>query len=464
VAAGALLSAALFLLGGSANHADKVQAAGPAGVILRAGYFNAAPDGCSREVWGYSGQLPGPVIRVKEGETVRVKVVNELKVPTSVHWHGMHQRGTWTMDGVEEVSRPPIPPGSAFEYEFKATPAGTHWYHSHVGVQYGNGLFGPLIVEERTPIAAYDREETLFLNDWFLQTGDTLLADLVKKMDMNLPSKMEKKAGEKMEMKDVADIPFQSVLVNGKGRSPGDTKSPLAVVEAKNGEKIRLRLINGSSTYALRFQIDGHPLTVIATDGAPVRPVTVDNLVLGVGERYDVLIEAAGQGTHWIRAVTLNGNEARAILHYAGGPAEPEAAPLRWGERLMTFADLRGRQAVALADKPKEVALRLGGSMRPYGWSINDQFYPKADRSVLPEGRPYRPRKGGRGPLSPAESNRHGPSFPPSWALLLCPGPAWRTESERPCPERHGERTGQKRPGNSMDRDEPWALVLPLPY
>jgi FtsP/CotA-like multicopper oxidase with cupredoxin domain len=388
------LAPTISLLSGCQKRVEESPAAEPGGVVLRAGRFTAAPDGRSREVWGYNGRLPGPVIRVKEGETLRVKVVNELAVPTSVHWHGMHQPGTWTMDGVEEVSRPPIPAGDAFVYEFKATPAGTHWYHSHVGVQYGNGLFGPLIVEERTPIAAYDREEILFLNDWFLQPGDTLLADLVKGTGMKMPGKMDMKDMDKKGMKDVGDIPFQSALVNGKGRAPGDTKSPPAVIEVKKGEKVRLRLINGSSTFALRFQIDGHPLTVIATDGAPVRPVVVDNLVLGVGERYDVLLEADREGSYWIRAVTLDGKEALAVLRYdsqyVGASEELAAKPLRWGAHLLAPEEMRSREPVALADKPKEVPIRLGGSMRPYRWSINDQFYPKADPVVLDKGEPVR--------------------------------------------------------------------------
>src|SRR5262245_37521323 len=96
-------------------------------LTLRATSFRGAPDGREREIWGYNGQFPGPTIRVKEGDTLRVKVINELKVPTSIHWHGMHQPGTWQMDGVEGVSAPPIDPGAEFVYEFRATPAGTHW-------------------------------------------------------------------------------------------------------------------------------------------------------------------------------------------------------------------------------------------------------------------------------------------------------------------------------------------------
>jgi FtsP/CotA-like multicopper oxidase with cupredoxin domain len=357
------------------------------GTVLRAGRFTAAPDGRSRQVWGYNGQLPGPVIRVKEGDTLRVKVLNDLgDVPTSVHWHGMHQPGTWQMDGVEEVSRKPIPAGSEFVYEFKATPAGTHWYHSHVGVQYGNGLFGPLIVEERTPIAAYDREEIVFLTDWFLQPGDALLAGLIKGADMKMPDQKRMKEG-----KDLGDVPFQSALINGKGRAPGDTKSPLATLAVKKGETVRLRLINGSSTYALRFRVDGHPLSVIASDGAPMQPVMVDNLVINVGERFDVLLKADQEGAHWVRAATLDGKEALAVLRYDGAPAsQPEAAPARWGERTLTPDRMRSPEPVALAEKPKEIALTLGGSMKPYRWSVNEQFYPKAEPIVLEKGEAVR--------------------------------------------------------------------------
>ena len=88
------------------------------------------------------------MIRAKLGKTLKIKVTNDLKIPTSIHWHGMHQPGTWQMDGVDLVSHDPIPPGKDFTYEFTATPAGTHWYHSHTGVQYSDGFFGPLIVDE----------------------------------------------------------------------------------------------------------------------------------------------------------------------------------------------------------------------------------------------------------------------------------------------------------------------------
>jgi FtsP/CotA-like multicopper oxidase with cupredoxin domain len=194
-----------------------------------------------------------------------------------------------------------------------------------------------------------------------------------------------------MEMKDVGDVPFQSGLINGKGRAPG-ARSPLTVVDVRKGETVRLRLINGSSTYTLRFQVDGHPLTVIATDGNPVRPATVDNLVLGNGETYDVLLRADQAGVAWIRAVTLDGNEIRAVLRYAGAQrSEPEPGPVAWGPRSLALAALRSREPVNLpADGVREIPIRLGGSMMPYRWSINGQFFPQADPIVLQKDEPVR--------------------------------------------------------------------------
>lgn len=359
--------------------------------VLRAVRFSGAPDGRKREIWGYDNQCPGPLIRAKEGDLLRIKVVNELGVPTTIHWHGMHQPGTWRMDGVAGVSQPPFPSGKDFLYEFRAVPAGTHWYHSHEGVQYGNGLFGPLIIDERTPIATYDREEILLMNDWFLQLGETIVGDLLKGTFMKMNMKAAQGKPAMKDMPDVGDVPFQSGLINGKGRAPGNTTSPLTVVAVTKGETLRLRLINGSSTYAFRFQIDGHPLTVISTDGAPIKPLTVDNLVINVGERYDVLLKAEQEEVHWIRAVTLDGNEVRAVLRYAGAsqPA-PLPSPVRWAHRFLKAEEMHAREPAALDDKPREFSLRLGGSMMPYRWNINDQYYPKAETITLQKDEPVR--------------------------------------------------------------------------
>jgi multicopper oxidase len=258
-------------------------------------------------------------------------------------------------------------------------------------------LFGPFIVEDSSPIAAYDREEVLFVNDWFRELGDNLLATLLSAPAMgsaSTPKKMAPKdtipatremagksamRGMAMPMADVGDVAFQSGLINGTGRAAG-TNGALTTIEISDGETIRLRLINGSSTYSFRFQIDAHPLTVIASDGSPVRPTVVDNLLFAPGERYDVLLNARGRGAHWIRAVTLDGNEVRAVLRYPGAARrEPDAMPVRWGTRALAPEMLRSPALVSLAKDPREIPLLLGGQMRPYRWSLNGQYYPKAE-------------------------------------------------------------------------------------
>ncbi len=358
----------------------------------------AHPDGRSRQIWCYNGQLPGPLIRAKLGQKLRIKVVNHLPVATSVHWHGLHQPGTWHMDGVDKVSHEPIPPGQSFVYEFEATPAGTHWYHSHVGVQYANGLFGLLVIDESTPPARYDREEILLINDWFLRPAEQILAGLVgpmrsggkmRGMKMRIAGEprmkgmaekgMAMQGGMKMGDKpDIADVPFESALFNGLGRFPR-TGAPLAHLRVKQGETLRLRLINASSTYQFRVEIDGHPLTVIATDGAPIVPLTVDNLLFSPGERYDVLITANRGQDSWIRAATLAGDEAHAILSYADSPKEePTTRPVVWGKRSLALDALRSPTPPALDPHPREVLLRMGGTMQPYAWNINDESYPHA--------------------------------------------------------------------------------------
>ena len=135
--------------------------------------------------------LPGPTIRAREGDTIVVRLRNDLSEGTTIHWHGMTQLGTWQMDGVANISQEPIPPGQTFEYRFKAEPAGTHLWHSHTGVQYGDGMFGMLIVDAADdPYRGdYDVEHTVCINDWFHEPGTQILSNLEKGVYME-PMKM----------------------------------------------------------------------------------------------------------------------------------------------------------------------------------------------------------------------------------------------------------------------------------
>ncbi|PCH61997.1 MAG: hypothetical protein COC19_03550, partial [SAR86 cluster bacterium] len=264
--------------------------------------FEGSPDGRAKELWGYNKQFPGPEIRVKEGDTIRVRVNNQMAESTSIHWHGMKQRGTWQMDGVTPISRPPIEPGESFVYEFKAEPAGTHWYHSHTGVQYSDGLYGPLVVEAQSDNYEYDRDQVLMIGDWFVEPSA-----IVYEKIQNGTYRAAEPVGDGTPKPDYGDVPFESFLFNGKGVLPNDLNGDMNVFKVKKGETIRFRIINSSSTYTFKLQFDRHQMKVIETDGQAVAPVITDCMTIDIGERVDVLVTANHSGSHYIRAATMDG-------------------------------------------------------------------------------------------------------------------------------------------------------------
>lgn len=175
------------------------------------------------------------------------------------------------------------------------------------------------------------------------------------------------------------DVPFMAGLVNGKGRGANST-TPLAEVQIRDGEVVRLRLINASATYSLRFQIDNHPLTVIASDGQPLSPVTVDSLLIGIGERYDVLLHGSGSGSHWIRATTGQHKTIKAVLRFGdASAAEPSAPPQPWRERFLMPSQMTSPKHVNLETVAyREIPMLLAGPEPVYRWSVNGEFYPRS--------------------------------------------------------------------------------------
>src|SRR5262245_25476911 len=345
------------------------------------------PDGVAKKggMILVNDSLPGPTIRAREGDTIVVRVRNALPEGTTIHWHGMTQLGTWQMDGVANVSQEPIPPGQTFEYRFKAEPAGTHLWHSHTGVQYGDGMFGMLIVDavDDPYRSAYDLEQTVCINDWFHQPGTEILASLEKGVDMK---SMNTRGGEKgltappptYTGPDLGDVPFQSALINGKGRF-GTSTSPLEVFAVEPKQRVRFRLANIGSTYEMRVRLDAHRMMVIAVDGIPTMPSTVDSVTLDVGERCDVIVEMSQPvGNYWLRASTLDPrgqNGVRAIVRYAGAPAvEPAASPVNWGTEL-DYNVLRARGGIQVPAPDLVGTHVLGGTMKPYRWTWDGRSF-----------------------------------------------------------------------------------------
>ncbi len=222
-------------------------------------------------VWTYNGRVPGPEIRVRQGDRLRIDVENGLDEETTVHWHGL--RVPNSMDGVPHLTQKPIAAsGGRFTYEFDVPDAGTYWYHPHQRSfeQVGRGLYGPLIVEERNPIRV-DRDVTWVLDDWRLERDAQIATDFGNRHDAAHNGRVG-----------------NTVTINGR---------VLETFEVKRGERIRLRLINAANAriFALRFA--GHEPRIIALDGQPVTPHTPSEglVVLGPAMRADLIIDMTGE-------------------------------------------------------------------------------------------------------------------------------------------------------------------------
>jgi FtsP/CotA-like multicopper oxidase with cupredoxin domain len=226
-------------------------------------------DGVNVIAMTYNGTVPGPMIRVTEGDQVRIIVKNELEDPTTIHWHGIEVPNA--MDGVPDVTQAPILPGESFTYEFTAKPAGTFMYHSHFegDVQVSAGLYAPFIIDPLTSEAdppAVDK--TLMISEWLMRGGQTFAAMPMSGMEPNF------------------------FTINGKSFPNTET------ITVKQGERVRLRFI-GIGQFIHPMHLHGLPFKIVATDGHPVpeaAQLTKDTVSVAPGERYDIEFTATETG------------------------------------------------------------------------------------------------------------------------------------------------------------------------
>ncbi|XP_044176997.1 laccase-15-like isoform X1 [Acropora millepora] len=263
-----------------------------------------------------NGQIPGPTLIIHEGQEVLIRVHNELTSEgISIHWHGIHQKGTPWMDGVGQVTQCPIGPSSSFSYRYIARPSGTFWYHSHSGAQRTDGLYGALIVKEnprRLPnitkvlgdFEDLPGEHTLNLIDWQHEMSLDLLTQAIGGLGFypdkplgEVPTPDDEKYTSTVSFDNarIGPVPYFSGLINGKGRHSDVEykKSRLSIFTVEEGKIYRFRLVGAQGMYAYKFSIADHKLTVVATDGYFVNPIKdVDYIILHTGERYDFLLHA----------------------------------------------------------------------------------------------------------------------------------------------------------------------------
>lgn len=251
-------------------------------------------------VWSYDGEVPGPVLRYRQGERLRILVRNDLPQATTVHWHGI--RLPHAMDGVPHLTQPPIAPGGSFLYEFDLPDPGTYWYHPHLRSheQVARGLYGALIVEEAAP-PRVDRELVWVLSDWRLDPDATIREDFDRLFDSSHAGRLG-----------------NTVTVNGRFAAD-------AAVTVRAGERLRLRLINAAAARIFALRFPGHAPLVIATDGHAVTPHEAAPVVLGPGMRCDLVLDCLQPPGS--RHTVVDEGSARAdpapviALHYADAPA-----------------------------------------------------------------------------------------------------------------------------------------------
>ncbi|WP_409057373.1 multicopper oxidase family protein [Streptomyces sp. SYP-A7185] len=379
--------------------------------------------------WAYGDRLPGQEVRVTAGDTLALTLANHLPQATSLHWHGLALRND--MDGVPGLTQQSIKPGADFTYRFAVPHPGTYWFHPHSGTQQDRGLYAPLIVEDPKEPLRYDKEWVVVLDDWVDgvdgSTPDAVLAELGKGMgghgmndhgmsgrdmsdhgmsghDMGAhdmsgdgtstgtpspsdpspsdpspsdpspsgPSRMMMGAKSDLLGGDAGDVAYPHYLING--RTPDAPSS----FKARPGDRIRLRIINAGGDTAFRVALGGHEMTVTHTDGFPVEHAKTDALLLGMGERYDVLVTAKDGAFPLTAAAEGKKAAALAVLRTGGGAApSPSARPKELKGRLLTADKLRAAPSVALPSRAPDrtIRIRLTGGMAKYDWAFDKKPY-----------------------------------------------------------------------------------------
>ena len=301
------------------------------------------------DVWSYNASIPGPEIRVRQDERLRILVDNQLPQETTIHWHGI--RVPNAMDGVPHLTQEPIAAGGKFIYEFVVPDAGTYWYHphDHSAEQVGRGLSGALIVEENEPVPV-DRDLVWVLGDWRLARDASIINDFGNQMEVMMAGRIG-----------------NTVTING--RVP-------ETISVRAGERLRLRLINAAPARIFRLEFKDHRPLIVALDGQPIDPHELPErrVVLGPAMRADVVLDMSGDPGTTVAVIDSfyrDRSYKLVDLAYSDAPRlreRPLDAPARMSANTIPEPDL---------DKAERHSAVLQGGMmmsmngRGMGWSIN---------------------------------------------------------------------------------------------
>jgi CopA family copper-resistance protein len=292
-------------------------------------------DGREATATGVNGQIPAPILRWREGDTVTLAVTNRLSQPSSIHWHGV--RTPSPMDGVPGLSVAGIAPRGTFVYRFPVRQSGTYWYHSHSMFQEQTGLYGAIVIAPKAGYAqAFDRDYVVLLSDWSFEPPETIVSNLKFQsnyynygqrtlgtfIDDAQRTGMADTVGDRLEWGRMRMSPTDILDVSGatytyliNGQPPATNWTALF----RPGERVRLRFINGSSMSIFDVRVDGLPMTVVQADGNDVVPVIVDQFRISVAETYDVIVQPTADRAYTIFA------QAEDRTGYARGTLAPRA-------------------------------------------------------------------------------------------------------------------------------------------
>ena len=353
--------------------------------------------------WAYGDSLPGPLLRATAGDRLRVVVDNLLPDSTSVHWHGVALRND--MDGVPGITQQPITARSRFTYDFTVPDPGTYFYHPHSGIQLDRGLYGVLLVDDPHEPGDYDAEWVVVLDDWVDGTGQTpddVLNGLrqggggmggMSGMDHGSMGGMGMggmgEGSQSPLLGGAGDVVYPHYLVNGRVPT-----APLTL-SGKPGQRVRIRLVNAGSDTAFRVALGGHRLTVTHTDGFAVVPTVTDALLIGMGERFDVLVTLGDGVFPLVASAEGKTGQGLAVVRTAAGTApSPDAAPTELDGTVKLGLDLQAAPEASLKGKAVDRThdLLLGGSMADYRWTINGKTFDDSDPLEVRQGERVRLR------------------------------------------------------------------------
>ncbi len=390
---------------------------------LEIGYKTVNFTGENRPAMSINGTMPGPTLYFKEGDTARIHVKNNMRVDTSLHWHGLLLPNE--QDGVPYLTTPPITPGTTHTFEFPIKQSGTYWYHSHSGLQEQSGVYGSIVIEpleKRIDIPEPDADYVIVLSDWTDESPREVLRDLKRGSDYQSIKKgtmqtvygvlkngvvLEniKRSFKRMPPADISDVAYDAFLVNG---------SPETALDLPAGKTVRLRIINGSSSTYFYLNYAGGGMRVIAADGKDVEPVEIDRVLMAIAETYDVLITVPEKGAYELRATAQDGTGHGSLYIGAGGrvaaPDIPKPELYRASAGMQMGGDgkktdmsgdmtpdprpappyqmLRSLTPTTLppGNKTREITLVLGGDMERYVWTINGKTLSASDTILIRKG------------------------------------------------------------------------------